>query len=193
MVLETRTTYFKKEPHFLIDEPRACRIYMLCCIKGRIHCEIFLSWYFTKQFQGGWFHETLSWNTFTLASNIHCVCSSSIKKIVFTEKRYRLKFNSIKKYLLLIKQKQKNSKIPKPILMKPCSKTRSDRIACANTFLELPLTIEFRHYLGMNATSCHWSYIDFYTLITYDYIITYTYNSDTAARAEFISSCRSCS
>ena len=37
------------------------------------------------------------------------------KKIVFTEKRYRVKFNSIKNYLLLIKQKQKNSKIPKHI------------------------------------------------------------------------------
>ena len=25
--------YFKKEPH-LIDQPRACRIYLLCCIKS---------------------------------------------------------------------------------------------------------------------------------------------------------------
>ena len=30
----------------------------------------------------------------------------------------------------------------------------------------------------MNVTSCYWSYIDFYTIITY--ILTYTYNSDTA-------------
>ena len=30
------------------------------------------------------------------------------KKIVFTEKRYRVKFSSIKKDLLLIKQKPKN-------------------------------------------------------------------------------------
>ena len=37
------------------------------------------------------------------------------KKIVFTEKRHRVKFNSIKKFLLLIKQKQKNSKITKHI------------------------------------------------------------------------------
>ena len=37
------------------------------------------------------------------------------KKIVFTEKRYRVKFSSIKKHLLLIKQKQKNPKIPKRI------------------------------------------------------------------------------
>ena len=115
------------------------------------------------------------------------------KKIVFTEKRYRVKFNSIKNYLLLIKQKQKNSKIPKRIWMKPCSKTRSDKSTCANIFLELPLTILFRHYLGMNATSCYWSYIDFYTLITYNYILTDTYNSDTAAGAEFISSPQRCS
>ena len=27
-VLETRTLYFKKEPHFLIDQPRTCRIFI---------------------------------------------------------------------------------------------------------------------------------------------------------------------
>ena len=27
----------------------------------------------------------------------------------------------------------------------------------------------------MNATSCYWSYIDFYTLTTYNYILIYTY------------------
>ena len=90
----------------------------------------------------GWFHET--WNTFMkyfYFSTQHSLRTFFInKKIVFTEKRYRVKFNSIKKYLLLIKQKQKNSKIPKRIWMKPCSKTRSDRSACANIFLELPLT-----------------------------------------------------
>ena len=68
------------------------------------------------------------------------VCFSS-KKNVITEKRYRVKFDSIKKSLLLIKQKQKNSKIPKRIRMKPCWKTRSDKSACGNIFLELPLTI----------------------------------------------------
>ena len=26
--------YFKKEPHFLIDQPRTCRIFMLGCIKS---------------------------------------------------------------------------------------------------------------------------------------------------------------
>ena len=36
------------------------------------------------------------------------------------------------------------------------------------------------HYLGMNAASCYWSYIDFYTLISNNYILTDTYNSDTA-------------
>ena len=52
---------------------------------------------------------------------------------------------------------------------------------------------KFRHYLGMNATSCCWSYIDFYTLITYNYILTETCNTDTATGAEFISSHRKCS
>ena len=32
----------------------------------------------------------------------------------------------------------------------------------------------------MNATSCYWSCIDFYTLITYDYTLNCTYSSDTA-------------
>ena len=51
-----------------------------------------------------------------LLLNIHCVCFYLInKKIVLTEKRYRVKFSSIKKHLLLIKQKQKKSKIPKRI------------------------------------------------------------------------------
>ena len=77
------------------------------------------------------------------------------KKIAFTEKRYHVKFDSIKKSLSLIKQKQKNSKIQKRIWMKQCSKTRSSKSACANIFLELSLTIYFRHYLGMNATSCY--------------------------------------
>ena len=49
-----------------------------------------------------------------LLLNIHCACFSSIKKIVFTEKIYHVKFNSIKKYLL-IKQKRKNSKTPERI------------------------------------------------------------------------------
>ena len=53
-----------------------------------------------------------------------------------------------------------------------------------NIFLEIPLTTLFRHYLGMNATSCYWSYIDFYTLITYNYILTDTYNSDEAPVSE---------
>ena len=74
--------------------------------------------------------------------------------------------------------------------MKPCSKIRRDKSTCANIFLELTLTIWFRHYLGKNAISCYWSYIDFFTLITYNYMLTDTYNSDWAAVAEFISSHR---
>ena len=45
----------------------------------------------------------------------------------------------------------------------------------------------------MNATSCFWSYIDFHTLITYNYILTYTSSSDTAAGAKLISSHWRCS
>ena len=33
-VWETRTTYFKKETHFLIDQPRTCCIFILGCIKS---------------------------------------------------------------------------------------------------------------------------------------------------------------
>ena len=33
-VLETRTTYFKKEIHFFIDQPLTCRFFMLCCIQS---------------------------------------------------------------------------------------------------------------------------------------------------------------
>ena len=100
---------------------------------------------------------------------------------MFREKWYRVKFN--RKDIM-----QKKSKISKHIWMKPCSKTRSNKSTCANIFLELPLTILFRYYLEMNATSCYWSYVNFYTLITYNYILTDTYNSDTAAGPEFISS-----
>ena len=51
-----------------------------------------------------------------LLLNIHCVCFYLInKKIVFTEKRYRVKFSSIKKHLLLISKNKKQSKIPKRI------------------------------------------------------------------------------
>ena len=32
-VFETRAADFKKEPYFLIDQPRTCRFFMLCCIK----------------------------------------------------------------------------------------------------------------------------------------------------------------
>ena len=55
-------------------------------------------------------HEILSWNYFTLVSKFHYLRFSSIKKNVFPEERYLLKYNSIKQYLLLIKQKQKFKK-----------------------------------------------------------------------------------
>ena len=54
--------------------------------------------------------------------------------------------------MLLIKQKQKNSKLPKHIWMKPYLKTRSDKSAFANIILELPLTNAIDHTL----TFIHW-------------------------------------
>ena len=48
------------------------------------------------QFHGHFMkHEILLWNTFTLVSNIHCVCFSSIKNCVCREriKISRVKFN----------------------------------------------------------------------------------------------------
>ena len=94
------------------------------------------------QFQGYYMkHEILSWNTFTLVFQFHCVGFLSIKKLCLQLEMYRVKFNSIKKYLWLIKQKQNNSKIPKHIWMKPCSKTRGGKSACADILLETPLTI----------------------------------------------------
>ena len=33
-IFETRFTYFKKVLHFLIDQPRTCHFFMLCCIKS---------------------------------------------------------------------------------------------------------------------------------------------------------------
>ena len=44
-------------------------------------------------------HEILSWNTFTLVSNIHCVCFSSIKKLCFQRKISCKKFKNAKTYL----------------------------------------------------------------------------------------------
>ena len=60
--------------------------------------------------------NTFSYRTPLVVASEHSLRMFLInKKIVFTEKRYRVKFSSIKKHLLLIKQKQKNSKIPKRI------------------------------------------------------------------------------
>ena len=50
-------------------------------------------------------HEILSWNTFTLVFKFHCMRFSSIRF-----KEDLVKFNSIIKYVLLIKQKQKKFK-----------------------------------------------------------------------------------
>ena len=76
--------------------------------------------------------------------------------------------------MLLIKTKKIQKYLNETNVFKPCLKTTSDTSACANIFLEISLTIRFRNYLGMNPTSCYWSYIDFHILITHDYILTLT-------------------
>ena len=64
----------------------------------------------------GIFNNTFSYRMPLVAASEHSFGMFLInKKIVLTEKKYRVKFSSIKKHLLLIKQKQKNSKIPKRI------------------------------------------------------------------------------
>ena len=80
---------------------------------------------------------------------------------------FLVKFDSSKKYLLLIKQKQKNEKY----LTKPCLKTRSDKSACANIFLELQLTnsgiiLEWmqHHTMDHTLTFIHWLLIHFILL-----------------------------
>ena len=80
-------------------------------------------------------------------------------------------------YIFYSKNKNKqNLKRAKRIWMKPWLKYRNDKSACDNIFSELPPTDKFRHYLWMNAASYYWSCINFYTLITYAFYITYTYN-----------------
>ena len=55
-----------------------------------------------------------------MAASEHSLCMFLInKKIVRTEKRYRVKFSSIQKHLLLIKQKQKKIKNTKTYLNEP--------------------------------------------------------------------------
>ena len=61
------------------------------------------------------------------------------KKIVFTEKRYLLKFNSIKWLLLLIKLKQ-TQKDQNKSEWNHSWKNRSNKSACANIIFELPFT-----------------------------------------------------
>ena len=75
----------------------------------------------------------------------------------------------------LVKQKQKISKRPKLIWMEPWlknEKNNTEAHVITNIFSELLLTDKLLYYLQMNATSCYWLHIDFYTLLFY---ITYTY------------------
>ena len=125
-------------------------------------------------------HEILSWNTFTLVSQCHCACFSSIQKLCWQTKAifWQRKSNSINfdKYFLL-KPKTKKSKRPKCIWMKPRLKHRNDKKACVSLFSEIRLTDKFHHYLQMNVISYYWSYNYFYILITFHVYITYTYNN----------------
>ena len=66
--------------------------------------------------------------------------------------------------MLLIRQKQKNSKRPKRIWMKTWLKNRKDKGECVNIFSELLITDKFWHYFQMNATYHTTEYIEFYTL-----------------------------
>ena len=47
-VLETRTTYCKKEQHFLIGQLRTCRIFMLCYIQPIFLTNLLTSLVYTK-------------------------------------------------------------------------------------------------------------------------------------------------
>ena len=61
--------------------------YAFLFLKGRIHWNFSFRGFHEIQFQGHFMkHEILSWITFTLVSNIHCVCFSSIKTCVCSEK-----------------------------------------------------------------------------------------------------------
>ena len=120
-------------------------------------------------------HEMFLWNNFTLIFKFHCILFSSIKNCVCRKK-----------------VSCKISKIPKCIWMKPCLKTRSDKSACANIFLELLLTnsnitLEWmqHHTIDHVLTFIYW-------LLIFTFYITYTCIYDAAARAEFRSSRQWC-
>ena len=116
-------------------------------------------------------HEILSWNTFPLVPQSHCVCFSSIQKLCLQRKDicWQQKCNSINfdKLHLLLKTKTKKSKRPKRIWMKPWLKNRNGKKACVSLLSELRLADKFQHYLRVNATSYYWSYSDFYILIIF--------------------------
>ena len=88
--------------------------------KGRIHWNFSFRVFHEIQFQGHFMnHEILSWNTFTLVSQCHCVCFSSMQKLCLERKDifWQRKSNSINfdKQYLLLKTKTKKSKRPKCI------------------------------------------------------------------------------
>ena len=82
------------------------------------------------------------------------------------EKRYRVKPYSVKKYLLLIKQKQKNSKIPKRICMKPCFKTMSKNIF--GTFVNQVIPSLSWNECNVMLLIIHWLlYVDYLYILYY--------------------------
>ena len=75
----------------------------------------------------------------TMKISIFVICVEAIIYLLL----HNVHHCTIKKKKLIKKKKSK---------MIPCLKTKSDKSACANIFLELPLTNQVGHYLGMNAT-----------------------------------------
>ena len=102
---------------------------------------------------------------------------------MFTEKRYLVKFNSGKKYLLLIKQKQKKSNIPKRIWMKPCLKTSNDKSSCPLTTSGIILEWMQHDTIDHTLTFVHWWLI--YLMLLTLTIMAPEQNSEKVAWAVF--------
>ena len=81
LTFHNKTSWKYMKISTVIRSSHQTEFYKKGVLETRTHCETILSEHFMKL-------EILSWNTFTLVSNFDCVCSSSIKRIVFTEKRY---------------------------------------------------------------------------------------------------------
>ena len=109
------------------------------------------------QFQGHFMkYEILSWNTFTLGSQLLLIDKKSVYREKMTSDSEDLITLILINNICYSKSKsKKKSKRPKGIWMKPWLKNRNDKSVCNNIFSELLLTDkeEFRRYLQMNTTS----------------------------------------